>query len=209
MNCNIIKDLLPLYVDGVCSNETYKAVEEHIGQCKACQSHLAMLQQEVTYIPPLPEEVKKAIAPFKKIKRKRYFHMIAAIAITFMVMVIGMMVYQEVGTVHDFFSPIHRGHAMVDSNDNEWYPVEFHDGTGQYIQDYLLFDSIFWSKAIINDANNEHDLLLRIKDEDNQIILDNVEIKHGTSVDLKALKRNIKYFLEIKAPCGKYTINAI
>ena len=29
-NCDIIRDLLPLYVDGVCSQESAKLVEEHL-----------------------------------------------------------------------------------------------------------------------------------------------------------------------------------
>ncbi len=37
MNCDIVKDLLPLYIDGCCSEESEKAVEEHIKNCDACK----------------------------------------------------------------------------------------------------------------------------------------------------------------------------
>ena len=37
MNCEIIKDLIPLYIDGCCSEESRKIVDEHIGSCKKCQ----------------------------------------------------------------------------------------------------------------------------------------------------------------------------
>jgi hypothetical protein len=37
-------------------------------------------------------------------------------------------------------------------------------------QDYVIYDSLFWKKAIINDANNESDLLLRVKDEKGNVI---------------------------------------
>ena len=37
MRCEIINDLLPLYVDGVCSEETKKEVEEHLKTCPACR----------------------------------------------------------------------------------------------------------------------------------------------------------------------------
>lgn len=37
MNCNIIKDLIPLYVDGCCSEESEKTVEEHIENCHECK----------------------------------------------------------------------------------------------------------------------------------------------------------------------------
>lgn len=37
MNCNTIKDLLPLYVDGCCSEESEKLVQEHIDECAECR----------------------------------------------------------------------------------------------------------------------------------------------------------------------------
>lgn len=37
MECNVIKDLIPLYVDGCCSEESGKLVEAHIKSCADCQ----------------------------------------------------------------------------------------------------------------------------------------------------------------------------
>lgn len=37
MNCNIVKDLIPLYIDGCCSEESKKIVEEHIRECDDCK----------------------------------------------------------------------------------------------------------------------------------------------------------------------------
>ena len=37
MNCNIVKDLLPLYIDGCCSDESRNMVQEHIHDCAACK----------------------------------------------------------------------------------------------------------------------------------------------------------------------------
>ena len=36
MNCKIIQDLLPLYADGIASEETNEAVREHIAECEEC-----------------------------------------------------------------------------------------------------------------------------------------------------------------------------
>ena len=48
-DCEIIKDLIPLYVDGVCSEESKAKVEEHIEHCPDClmtveriKSHLVL-----------------------------------------------------------------------------------------------------------------------------------------------------------------------
>ncbi len=40
MNCEIVRDLLPLYEDGLCSEESRKAVEEHLKTCEACRKLL-------------------------------------------------------------------------------------------------------------------------------------------------------------------------
>ena len=37
MNCEIIKDLIPLYIDGCCSKESERAVEEHLSNCSECK----------------------------------------------------------------------------------------------------------------------------------------------------------------------------
>jgi len=36
--CGIIKDLLPLYMDDVCNEESRQAVEEHLAECESCRN---------------------------------------------------------------------------------------------------------------------------------------------------------------------------
>ena len=38
MDCNVIKDLLPLYIDDCCSEESARIVKEHINSCHECKS---------------------------------------------------------------------------------------------------------------------------------------------------------------------------
>lgn len=40
ISCEIIKDLLPLYYDGVCSSESKVMVEEHLAHCDDCKTEL-------------------------------------------------------------------------------------------------------------------------------------------------------------------------
>ena len=37
MKCDVIKDLLPSYVDGLCSIESNKIIQEHLEQCNDCR----------------------------------------------------------------------------------------------------------------------------------------------------------------------------
>jgi predicted anti-sigma-YlaC factor YlaD len=50
ISCEIIKDLLPLYLDGVCSNESKKSVEEHLTDCENCKTDLQAMQTSLPLI---------------------------------------------------------------------------------------------------------------------------------------------------------------
>lgn len=43
LNCNVIRDLLPLYVDQVCSSESRQLVDEHLTQCVDCTALLRQM----------------------------------------------------------------------------------------------------------------------------------------------------------------------
>jgi hypothetical protein len=58
MDCNIIKDLIPLYIDGCCSEESKKTVKEHIENCDECKQLLKDMDT--------PSDVITISAPSKK-----------------------------------------------------------------------------------------------------------------------------------------------
>ena len=84
----------------------------------------------------------------------------------------------------------------------EWERISFND------QNDLTFESIFWNKEIINHANSAGDILLRIKDINGDIVVEEFQITPGKSTKLDGLKNGEKYFFEIKAEQGRYFINA-
>lgn len=206
MNCNIIKDLLPSYIDGICSEETVAAIEKHIEHCQGCKDIMQMMQQPTVQI--VETNVEAAKEPFKRINKKRRLQVITAILMTFMITIIGYQVVQNVGVVHQFFFPMAMAIADITDDKEEWQSISFSSNLINY-QDYLIYDSLFWNKEVVNDANNESDMLLRVKDEKGNVIIDETLISPGKSVKLDGLKRNEKYFFEIKAPQGSFSINAI
>lgn len=206
MNCNIIKDLLPSYIDGICSEDTVAAIEKHIEHCQGCKDTMQMMQQPTVQI--VETNVKAAKKPFKLINKKRRYQVIIAILMTFMITTISTLVVQEVGVVNQFFFPMAMGDAFITDDREEWQSVSFSDDLINY-QDYVIYDSLFWKKEIINSGNNESDVLLRVKDEKGDVIIDDILVPLGKGVKLDGLKRKEKYFFEIKAPQGRFTINAI
>lgn len=64
INCSIIQDILPLYVDEVVSDDTREMVEEHLKHCEACKKEVAFMKREL-YLP-----VEKEVPMIKNLKRK-------------------------------------------------------------------------------------------------------------------------------------------
>ena len=39
LSCKVIEDMLPMYYDGVCSDESAALVEEHLKECPECRAY--------------------------------------------------------------------------------------------------------------------------------------------------------------------------
>ncbi|MEG6523006.1 zf-HC2 domain-containing protein [Desulfotomaculum sp. 1211_IL3151] len=68
MKCDIIKDLLPSYVDGLTSDESNREIENHIKDCLKCRGALEEMKSEI--VAENIEVNKNDIKPFKKLNRK-------------------------------------------------------------------------------------------------------------------------------------------
>ena len=70
--CGLVKDIMPLFVDEVCSEESRSAVKEHLNECEKCREYLLKLQSEEIVVEnntKKEEELIKADS-LKKIKKK-------------------------------------------------------------------------------------------------------------------------------------------
>ncbi|WP_296114390.1 zf-HC2 domain-containing protein [uncultured Anaerococcus sp.] len=54
--CDIVKDLMPLYVDDVLSENSKKFVEDHINSCESCKKYYEKLSSEIKI--PVSKEVR-------------------------------------------------------------------------------------------------------------------------------------------------------
>lgn len=89
--CEMIQDLLPLYLDGVCSEESKKAIEQHLAECSGCKAfYTAMEEAEGTQIQAHnPDRECQKAASFQAVK-KRIFRkqILAAVAAVLVLMAI-------------------------------------------------------------------------------------------------------------------------
>lgn len=84
-SCEVIQDLLPLYLDGVCSAQSRTAVEQHLRECPACRSFLDTMREADTVETAGfdTEKERQRAASFKAVKRSvcRRQMLAAAIAV--------------------------------------------------------------------------------------------------------------------------------
>ena len=90
MKCEIIRDLLPSYVDELTSEESNRVIEEHLKTCAACRSVLNAMKEEVRTNDSV-EENKKAIKPFQKLRRRVWKAM--GITVVVCVLLLGGLTY--------------------------------------------------------------------------------------------------------------------
>ena len=123
IDCQIIQDLFPLYLDDVCSQASRLAVEQHLEECESCRSVLQDLQAfpnlSLTSEPHQQEAVAKR--SFRKIRRR----WIASLLALLMLLPLGFAGYlgyneyhrsgicfsnlDELWTCHQFASALESG----------------------------------------------------------------------------------------------------
>ncbi len=64
--CHVIEDLLPLYHDEVCSQESCTLIQEHLKDCESCKRLLSKIEEETV---PMVSNIDDA-APIKSISAK-------------------------------------------------------------------------------------------------------------------------------------------
>lgn len=103
LSCEIIKDLLPLYSDGVCSPESRQAVEEHLPDCPACRSLYRQISRtEIDRA--LTAEAGAVVAKQKRRFRRKSFLVGTVFAGIFMIpILVCLIVNLAVGAALDWF----------------------------------------------------------------------------------------------------------
>ena len=200
--CNIIKDLLPSFVDEICSEDSKNLIYEHIQSCEQCKEFLESMKKPLQSVELSVEKDKlKAQKPFKKInKMHRIRIIIVAIAVMLMTM-IGMMVVINVGAINNFLFPHQISVINEEDGFGEWKAISFEGNQ------YLIYDSIFYKKTVTNNANSTDSIKMRILDKKGNIVLNDLIIDAGTTINLKELENNKYYTVEIWADNGWYMLN--
>lgn len=201
-NCEIIQDLLPLYIDNICSEESRRIVSEHLESCNECKKLYEDMRNPVKQDLLEPElDSKQAFKAMNhKWRIKKISIVCASILLTAIIMITGYMVVQNVSSVHDYFFPA-TAVTLRDISDDEWQQLTFKD------TDVLVFDSTFYKKTVTLDAYSDAAISIRISDTNGAIVLDEKTIQPGTSLSLDMLEKDVEYIVEIKGNANFICLN--
>lgn len=95
ITCDIAKDLIPLYSEGICSEESNKAVKNHLAGCESCRRllELPVEQEQITSVPEEKNVFKKLN---RKIKRGKLGIIILSIALLLIVGAVGFLTVGQI-----------------------------------------------------------------------------------------------------------------
>lgn len=106
-NCSIVDDLLPLYVEDICSEDSKTALEEHLQECASCREKLARMKNSNIISNEKKEESQIQIINYaKKIKRHRFKVGILAVLICVVSACVLSLVFLTVKDMYAQANPI-------------------------------------------------------------------------------------------------------
>ena len=97
INCEVIKDLLPSYIDGLTSPQSDTLIREHLKECPECREYLEEMTKEMKSSKEIPLN-KKAIKPFRKLKKRIWYAVGGTILICALLFGIGFWYYGHTWT---------------------------------------------------------------------------------------------------------------
>ena len=94
--CKIVEDMLPIYYDGVCSEESAMLIEEHLKNCTPCSRLLTDLHTEIEISEKPVDDLKPLVRIQKKWKKSKRVYLRTGICVTLAVLVLVMTVFSGI-----------------------------------------------------------------------------------------------------------------
>ena len=123
-NCGIIDDLLPLYVDGACSEESKAAVEAHLTSCEACRRELERMRSGTVVSETIKSAGRTTAANYaNKVRRHRIKLAAGIVTISVIAACLLSLVFLTLRDLYNYANPIihevETGTYNLTSNDLE------------------------------------------------------------------------------------------
>lgn len=206
ISCDIIKDVLPLYLDGVVSEDTREMVEEHLCSCDSCRREAEVLKQDLV-LPPMRNLQFSEVKVLKKLKskfrKKNTIIFISAVVIA-VLLIISLYSY---AVLSETCIPYDEEFIHITEKDGELYAT-YHgenldgtvglapatvrmDGREKNIVVFYFYESL-WSKYIqpvFKEDDDAYSFPLGEKEEIDQVYYGEFELG-GLPIDYVSIAEN-------------------
>ena len=123
-NCGIIDDLLPLYADGACSEESKAAIEAHLASCETCRKKLERMQSDTVVSETSKPTGEVTVVKYaNKVRKHRIKLAIGIVAISVIAACLLSLVFLTLKDMHTYANPtiyeVETGTYNLTSNDLE------------------------------------------------------------------------------------------
>lgn len=169
ITCDVIEDLLPLYAEGLTSDDTNFLVEEHLKTCTDCKKQLEAIQY------PKEMPINTDIDPFKKVEKKLFHKRVQIITLT-IVLVLAIVIITMAYLTSPEYLPYSNetlsikddedGKIIINFDDNvAGYDIESHklENNRGYVYHITTWNNI-WNQYIFK--NKAQSIILNPDDED-------------------------------------------
>lgn len=223
--CNIILDLLPMYIENDVTNDTKEFIEEHIKECSNCKDKLDVMKMNIAKEEDrLKNDTKIEIEKIKKVNKKLKIHkgvlIFSSIIISIIaIILLGCTIYKEFNkTLYDNIQEIYDENIKLNNyhlTKKYIYKNYFEAGSFELINDIYYKDSKFKIcenfKSMNTDTSEKirygeigSDKITEIDINDNSIKEIDINdenstdvIKHSSYVDNNYILDDIGYYVSL------------
>ena len=168
--CNLIKDILPLYVEDMVSADTREFVSNHLEHCAECRAELEHMRGPVKFTPDIDTD----IVPLKRIKKDLFIKRLQTIFFTAIIACAVVMIAFGVLTSPKFFPYSDDLLNVVDNHSGEII-VAFDDRVTGYTCTKEFYEESGAEVYRINAWTTTWDLYLSNRGNQNAVIPSNGE----------------------------------
>lgn len=164
ISCNVIKDLLPIYCDDICSEDSRQLVESHLRDCPDCTELLAKMKQEYRLAgkdePEQEEMVKKMASTWHKSVKMSFCK---GVLLTVCVCLFLAGGYLALSRLIQIPVPLDMAQAVVKSVSGDHVEIYFQVMDGKKVQSTFLEITedgrcfITLKRGVISQRNGNHE----------------------------------------------------
>lgn len=150
ISCKIAEDLLPLYLDDSCSEDSRAALEEHLNGCPSCREKLKRMQSDVTDGIHIEKSTPQLTEYAKKVRKHR---ICAAVSVVFVTIVLSSVLALGYLTVRDMYV---QSNPIVYEVEPGTYSLTANDleTTAEKIGQYVFYTNYTQIKVTVRGDNS-------------------------------------------------------